>query len=180
MAYYAIGAGGIEHIIYQLRERWRCFIHIWNIAYHITCMNLKLYEIQITMLERPKISPSQPPKSLGISPSDLAFKSLGVKIENSLVTWMKNAQWLGLQDRNRKRAVIELFHIPPMCPMLHAQGFVKFPMILDIAVIYLDSNYQFTRIHPNYFTDVTEIVWLPGCHSRISGPWFNIKMSLPV
>ena len=36
------------------------------------------------MLERPKISQSQQPKSLGISPSDLASKTLVVKIENGV------------------------------------------------------------------------------------------------
>ena len=39
------------------------------------------------MLEQPKISASQQPKSLGISPSDLDSKSLEVKIENDEVTW---------------------------------------------------------------------------------------------
>ena len=34
------------------------------------------------MLEQPNISPSQQTKSPGISPSDLASKSLRVKIEN--------------------------------------------------------------------------------------------------
>ena len=34
------------------------------------------------ILEQSIISPSQQPKSPGISPSDLASKSLGMKIEN--------------------------------------------------------------------------------------------------
>ena len=38
------------------------------------------------MLERPKIFPGQQPRSLEISPSDVASKSLGVKIENGEVT----------------------------------------------------------------------------------------------
>ena len=65
-------------------------------------MSLERYRIQITMLEWSKISASQQPKSLGISPSDLASKSLGVKIENDQVTWRENAKWLGLQDRREK------------------------------------------------------------------------------
>ena len=44
-------------------------------------MNLKRYNIQIMMLERPKISPSQQLKSIGILPSDLEAKSLGMKIK---------------------------------------------------------------------------------------------------
>ena len=56
------------------------------------------------MLKRPKISPSQQPKSLGILPSDLASKSLWVKIENGQVTWRKTFKWLGLQDRRWKTA----------------------------------------------------------------------------
>ena len=57
------------------------------------------------MLERPKISPSQQPRSLGISPSDLASKSLGVKIENGQVTLgEKNSSDLDFKIGDRKRA----------------------------------------------------------------------------
>ena len=49
------------------------------------------------MLERPKIFPSQQPKSLGISPSDLASKSHGVKVENGQVTWMNNTSPIQFQ-----------------------------------------------------------------------------------
>ena len=62
------------------------------------------------MLERPKISPSQQPKSLVISPSDLASKSLGVKIENGQVPWRKIFRWLGLQDRRQKTGPALLSH----------------------------------------------------------------------
>ena len=55
------------------------------------------------MLERPKISPGKQPRSLGISPSDLASKSLGVKIENGEMTRGEGGgggfKWRGLQDR---------------------------------------------------------------------------------
>ena len=56
------------------------------------------------MLERLKISPSQQPRSLGISPSDLASKSLGLKIENGEVTWGKHSSDLGFKIGDRKRA----------------------------------------------------------------------------
>ena len=65
-------------------------------------MNLERYEIQLTMLERPNISPSQQQKSRVILPSGLASKSLGVKIENGQVTGRKNFKWLGVQDRRSK------------------------------------------------------------------------------
>ena len=61
------------------------------------------------MLERPKISPSQQPKSLGISPSDFPSKSLGVRIENGQVTWRKNFKWLGLQDRRKTGPGLRMF-----------------------------------------------------------------------
>ena len=56
------------------------------------------------MLERPKISQSQQPKSLGISPSDLASKSLNVKIENVQVTWRNTPSDLGFKIGDRYRA----------------------------------------------------------------------------
>ena len=59
--------------------------------YNVTYMDLKRYKVQIMMLEQSKISPSQQLKSLGILPSDLGSKSLGVKIENDQVTWRKNS-----------------------------------------------------------------------------------------
>ena len=64
----------------------------------------KIFKIKITMLERPKISPSQQPRSLGTSPSHLASKSLGVKIENGEVTWGKHSSDLGFKIGDRKRA----------------------------------------------------------------------------
>ena len=42
------------------------------------------------MLEGPKISPIQQPKSFGISPFG---ESLNVKIENDQVTWRNNSKW---------------------------------------------------------------------------------------
>ena len=57
------------------------------------------------MLGWPKISPSQQPRSLGISPSDLASKSHGVKIEYGQVTWGKNSSDLGFKIGDRKRAL---------------------------------------------------------------------------
>ena len=99
-AYDAVAADGIAPLIYQWREFWLPFVDmLWNISYNVTYIDLKIYKIQITMLERPKLSQSQQPTSLGISPSDLASKSLGVKIENSQVTCKQNFKWLGLQDR---------------------------------------------------------------------------------
>ena len=58
------------------------------------------------MLERPKITPNQQPRSLGISPSDLASKSLGVKRESGQVTWGKISSDLGFKIGDRKRAQV--------------------------------------------------------------------------
>ena len=78
--------------------------------YNVAYIDFKRNKIQITMLERPKISPSQQPKSLGISPSDLASKSLGVKIENGQVTCGGIFKWLWLQDRRYKTGPGYLWH----------------------------------------------------------------------
>ena len=84
-----------------------------NISYNVTYINWKSYKIQIMMLQWPKISPSQQPKSLGISPNGFASKSLRVKIENSQVTWRKPFMWLGLQDRRWKMGPDLCCHIKP-------------------------------------------------------------------
>ena len=68
------------------------------------------------MLERPKISPSQQPMSFGISPSDLASNSLGVKIENGQVTWGKNSSDLSFKIGDKKRA--QVIFSPDQCIVL--------------------------------------------------------------
>ena len=103
-AYNAVAADGIASLIYQWRVFWLPFVDMLkNISYNnVTYIDLKRYIIQITMLERPKISSSKQPKSPGILPSALTSKSLGVKIENGQVTCKQNFKWLGLQDRRLK------------------------------------------------------------------------------
>ena len=56
------------------------------------------------MLERPKIYPSQQPQSLGISPSKLASKLLGMKIEHGQVTCKKKSSDLVFKISDKKRA----------------------------------------------------------------------------
>ena len=78
-----------------------CHLHIyilWNISYNVTDMNFKRYTIQVTMSKGPRVSSNPQTKPLGISPSDLASKSLGEKIENCQVTWRNYSKSPGLQD----------------------------------------------------------------------------------
>ena len=60
------------------------------------------------MLERPKISPSQQPKSFGISPSDLAGELLRVKMKNGQVTWRNIgiSSDFGVKTGDWKRALV--------------------------------------------------------------------------
>ena len=68
IAYDAVGTGCIKHTIYQWRECWLPYVRtLYTIPYDITYMNLRRYKIHITMLERPKISPSHLLKSFRIS-----------------------------------------------------------------------------------------------------------------